>query len=83
MCKKSNIKEFIEKSIKIHGNKYDYSEVNYKTALIKVNIICYIHGVFSKTPNKHISRKQGCPKCGIKKAAKKRTGVSSIYKGEK
>ena len=27
--KRSNREEFIEKAIKVHGNKYDYSKVNY------------------------------------------------------
>lgn len=56
--------EFIQKAIDIHGTKYDYSKVDYKTALIKVTIICPIHGEFEQTPNAHISAKKGCIKCG-------------------
>ena len=29
----------------------------------KVTIICPIHGEFEQTLSKHISKKQGCPKC--------------------
>lgn len=61
-CAKSNNQEFISKSLKIHGNKYDYSKVNYINAKTKVKIICKKHGEFTQTPNKHLS-KQGCPKC--------------------
>ena len=54
--------EFIEKSQKIHGNKYDYFKVAYKNAITKVCIICPKHGEFWQTPNKHLNG-QGCPKC--------------------
>ncbi len=53
--------QFIEKSIKIHGNKYDYSLIEYKNNKIKVKIICPIHGIFEQTPVSHY--KHGCRKC--------------------
>ena len=53
---------FIEKAKRIHGNKYDYSLVDYIKAIEKVNIICPVHGIFQQTPNVHLS-KSGCPKC--------------------
>lgn len=53
---------FIEKSKKVHGNKYDYSLVDYKNAISKIKIICLIHGIFEQKPNNHLN-KQGCPKC--------------------
>jgi len=59
-------KEFIDKAIKIHGNKYDYSKVEYIKSNDKVYIICNIHGEFQQTPNGHIQKK-GCKKCGILK----------------
>jgi len=55
---------FIEKSTEIHGNKYDYSLVEYKNNRTKVKIICPIHGIFEQVPDKHKNRKRGCPKCG-------------------
>jgi len=54
--------EFIEKSIKIHGNIYDYSSVEYKKSDIKITIICRKHGEFSIKPGNHIQG-QGCPLC--------------------
>jgi hypothetical protein len=57
------MEKFIEKARKIHGNKYDYSKVIYINNKAKINIICPEHGVFEQTPDKHINRKQGCPKC--------------------
>lgn len=65
MPKKNTKEEIIEKAIKIHGNKYDYSNVNYINTMTKIEIICKInkHGSFFQMPNNHISKKQGCPKC--------------------
>lgn len=60
---RSTTEEFIEKAKKIHGDKYDYSKVNYETSIIPVEIICPKHGPFWKSPTLHLSQKQGCPKC--------------------
>ncbi len=54
--------EFIEKSKKIHGEKYDYSKVQYKNALKKVIIICKIHGEFLQSPSNHYNG-SNCPIC--------------------
>lgn len=54
---------FIKKSKKIHGNKYDYSKVNYTNAKTKVCIICPEHGEFWQLPYNHLQGK-GCLKCG-------------------
>lgn len=53
---------FVERSVKIHGNEFDYSKVEYKHARIPVIIICNKHGEFKQTPNKHLNG-QGCPHC--------------------
>lgn len=56
--------EFIELSREIHGNKYNYSFVEYVNTNTKVKIECPKHGFFYQTPNSHTSiYKQGCPKC--------------------
>lgn len=59
---KSCTLEFIKKSTQKHGNKYDYSKVNYINKRTKVEIICKIHGVFVQEPRKHLFG-QGCPSC--------------------
>lgn len=60
---RSNTESFIEKARKIHGEKYDYSKVIYKTAKNDdVCITCPIHGDFLMKPNYHLSG-EGCPKC--------------------
>jgi very-short-patch-repair endonuclease len=62
---KSNTEDFINKAkkIEVHRDKYDYSEVEYKSAVEKVIIICKDHGRFEQTPNHHLNG-QGCYKCG-------------------
>lgn len=62
MSKKNTKEEFIEKSKKIHGNKYDYSKVEYINSKTNVCIICPKHGEFWQMPQKHIIG-QGCPFC--------------------
>ena len=64
--KKLTTKEFIIKAKEIHGNKYDYTKVNYLTTMEKVCIICPEHGEFWQSPNAHLHGK-GCAKCGMKK----------------
>ena len=64
--KTDTVEKFIQKSKKIHGNKYDYSKVNYVNTNTKVCIICPKHGEFLITPNNHL-RGKGCPKCNQSK----------------
>lgn len=61
---------FIEKAKLIHGDKYNYSKVNYINGRIKVEIICPKHGSFWQTPNGHLQKK-GCPLCAIEQKADK------------
>jgi len=62
-------KHFLNKSKKIHNNKYDYSLVEYKNAKQNIKIICKIHGIFEQTPNKHLQG-QGCPICKVSRGEK-------------
>lgn len=54
--------EFIIKSQKIHGDKYDYSKALYKSSHTKIIIICPEHGEFSQTPANHLHG-YGCTEC--------------------
>ena len=56
--------EFVEKAREIHGDRYDYSKVNYLTNKTKVCIICPEHGEFWMTPNAHFNG-QHCPMCNF------------------
>lgn len=61
--RKLTTEEFIEKAKSIHGDKYDYSKVNYVNNKTKICIICKKHGEFWQTPNNHVDRKAACPIC--------------------
>ena len=54
--------DFIAKARKVHGDRYDYSEVNYVNNKIKVIIVCEEHGRFEQDPNNHLKGK-GCRSC--------------------
>ena len=54
--------EFIEQAKEIHGDKYDYSNVIYKTAKEKIIITCKIHGDFEQTSDCHL-RGNGFDNC--------------------
>jgi hypothetical protein len=62
---------FIERSIKVHGNKYDYSKINYVNIYTKVCIICKKHGEFWQRPCIHLHSKIGCIKCSYEYLVKK------------
>lgn len=54
---------FIEEAVKKHGNKYDYSLVEYKSTHKKVTIVCPVHGSFEQTPSSHVYQGNGCNGC--------------------
>ena len=60
--KSKTIDQFISDAIRVHGNKYDYSQSEYINAYTKVKIICPEHGEFWQVPNSHL-KGRGCPKC--------------------
>ena len=56
--------EFIEKAKLIHGDKYDYSLVEYKNMKTKIKIKCnYCNNVFMVVPDLFFNKKSGCPNC--------------------
>lgn len=62
----NNKKVFIKKSTQFHGDKYDYSLVDYKNQKTKVKIICPEHGVFEQIPYHHYNG-CGCQSCSKNK----------------
>jgi len=61
--------KFVDDAKKIHDNKYDYSNSDYKNAKTNIKIICPEHGEFEQRPDNHLAGK-GCKKCGIEKLTK-------------
>ena len=72
--KRKSSKEFIKNAIAIHGDKYDYSKVNYINSQTPVVIICPKHGEFKQKPSIHL-RGSGCPKC---KSSKKELFIKEL-----
>ena len=54
-------KDFIKNAKEIHGDKYDYSKVEYKGMNKKVILICKQHGDFLMRPSNHLHG-HGCTK---------------------
>ena len=69
--------EFLERGKEVHGDTYDYSKAEYKGVGNNINIICRVHGIFRQTPDMHINRTAGCPRC-----YNKNEGRIAIYLNE-
>ena len=58
--------DFVIEAKEVHGDKYDYSRVEYKTSHEKVEIGCATHGSFWQSPANHVrGNKAGCPGCAV------------------
>lgn len=62
---KQTPEKFVSRAKEIHGDKYEYDEVDYINSQTKVKIRCKRHGIFEQKPNCHVNQKQGCRKCFI------------------
>ena len=78
MAKKKTKEEFIKDARDVHGDKYDYSKVEYIGSKIKVCIICPKHGEFWQKPNCHLSGR-GCPKCKGDKTRERLTSTKEEF----
>jgi hypothetical protein len=76
-----SLKEFIKRSVKIHGNKYDYTNTVINLTSEKVGIVCRIHGQFKKTPHMHMLG-VGCNECAREKTGKSRLKTTEIFIAE-
>ena len=54
--------EFLKRAKEIHGNRYDYSLVEYTRLLDTVEIVCEHHGVFEQRADVHL-KGSGCQRC--------------------
>jgi hypothetical protein len=69
---KTTLEVFVKEAISIHGDKYNYSNIEYINKSVKVRLICSKHGQFEIAPFNHL-RGAGCQKCGRETRAKKCT----------
>ena len=66
----TRVQSFLDKSKGVHGDKYDYSKVEYVNAYTEVIIICPIHGEFQRKPREHLYNKSGCRECLLEEQVK-------------
>lgn len=74
-----NTESFLEKSKKIHGDRYDYSLSSCSNARDLVFIICKKHGVFEQMATLHATG-SGCKKCASKGLILSRHDVLARFK---
>lgn len=71
---------YISKAREVHGDKYDYYNLEYKGSEYPVTVTCKIHGDFEKDPSIHLLGK-GCQRCGNEKKGHSRTAWSKAAEG--
>ena len=65
--------KFVTKARQVHGNKYTYDSTTYVNYRTGTTITCDCGNTFSQWPNNHVTGKQGCPKCSVKRSHKATT----------
>lgn len=70
--------DFISLARNVHGDKYDYSKIDYQGNKVKVCITCPRHGDFWQVPNSHLSGR-GCPVCGRIQANKSESYSNAVF----
>lgn len=70
--RKCSDSDFFTRALSVHGTKYTYENVNYKSMNNRVLVTCVEHGSFSVRPADFL-RGHGCKKCGYSTVAKKQS----------
>tara|TARA_B100000959_G_C14757043_1_gene531695 strand:- start:289 stop:738 length:450 start_codon:yes stop_codon:yes gene_type:complete len=74
MAVKLTTDEFVKRSKKLWGNKFDYSPTQYTDAKSNLYVICKDHGLIPVNPQAHLRPKgTGCQLCGYEVSAVKRS----------
>lgn len=60
-----DLESFTLAAREVHGDKYDYSSVEYASPTKPVWIACPIHGKFKQGPTYHVHAGHGCRQCSI------------------
>lgn len=63
MSKSLTFEDWLRRSREKHGDKFDYSNVEFVAARSHVKIVCPIHGEFSQSMKEHVISKYGCRGC--------------------
>ena len=72
MVRRYTTDEWVAKAVSVHGDRYDYSRVDYKGADVEVIIGCEDHGWFGQLPRVHANMGGHCQECMELQRAKKR-----------
>jgi hypothetical protein len=81
MLHRMTTEQFIIKAKAIHGDKYEYSLVDYQGSTKKIIIICAFHGQFSQEANSHLQG-HGCRICTTIKNTKIATKTTETFISE-
>lgn len=76
--RKKSTSTFIKEAKELHGDRYDYSRVNYINSHTKVEIICPKHGSFFQMPHNHLN-KAGCRKCANEIETLRKTKPFNVF----
>lgn len=79
MTKKLTTEEFIDKAIKVHGDRFSYGASEYISSREKIKITCKIHGIFEQTASSHL-KGNGCNKCRDAKRNPSKEKISTTTK---
>lgn len=82
MPRKKTHAEFVAEARAIHGEKFDYSQVQYVSSKAHIRVGCPTHGYISVTPDKHLRSTTGCPECGVAARADSRRSDLSVVIAE-
>lgn len=78
-AQRKTIEQFVIDAKEVHGDKYDYSEVNYESTHSHVAIICkQCHEKFMQQPCNHLEG-NGCPSCATKAKADQRRKTTEQF----
>lgn len=73
---------FVNEAIKVHGNKYNYDQVEYINCKVPVLIKCNNCGIeFLQTPDGHLAG-HGCPNCRLKSQTELFEKLRKVFKSE-
>jgi 5-methylcytosine-specific restriction endonuclease McrA len=61
--RKKTTEQFIKESKELYQDLYNYSKCIYINTMTKVIITCKNHGDWEVTPDNHLTKRSGCPKC--------------------
>lgn len=78
MAKKITTEVFKQRAQELFP-QYDYSKSVYQNARTKIEVICPKHGSFFVTPDNHLNKQSGCPKCYEEIRSKIRTSSVEIF----